>query len=437
MPAEVLICHAPEDAVVAEGLRAALAGHHLDVAAWSAGSTEWEAARTPGLAAVVVVYSARAVANLPMAWQLGQFARHRRPIVVVRVDESPLLGALEPLLRSSPHVEATVDRRGAAARLVELVRGLVGAPAELRNGAGAKPPEAAPDTRYGRPARETWPPRVLAEAPGPAPDGRLRPHSLKGWVVSLSLHLLVIAALAFGVLKSRPREDRSFDAAIVGVDPRGDFAGWTEQMGGLEFPELDTRLVADEPVLTTAPVPKFQFEADLVRLPGESKTTGQGGGKGGDGFGTSVFGPGTEVVRGVKVRTGDPQFTLLWDAKVDLDLHVTEPGGEHIFWISKGKKTRQGGMLDVDNVTGFGPENIFWEHGQGPPGEYRWYVEYFGGFGGLDVPTRWQVRIKQDGVERVIDGRFRKNGEKSKVYTLRVLPRPVGEKAPRDETPRD
>ena len=52
----------------------------------------------------------------------------------------------------------------------------------------------------------------------------------------------------------------------------------------------------------------------------------------GDGFGLAQFGDGGEVIRGVAVKVGDPQFTLLWDSDADLDLHVIEPGGKEIYW---------------------------------------------------------------------------------------------------------
>ena len=40
----------------------------------------------------------------------------------------------------------------------------------------------------------------------------------------------------------------------------------------------------------------------------------------------------TETINGVQVQSGDPQFTLTWDTKADLDLHVLEPKGSEIYW---------------------------------------------------------------------------------------------------------
>ena len=130
------------------------------------------------------------------------------------------------------------------------------------------------------------------------------------------------------------------------------------------------------------------------------------------------------------MKVGDPQFTLIWDTDgVDLDLHVIEPGGKEIFW--EDPKGNKGGELDVDNTKGFGPENVYWlvesdgpgsekVKGPGPPGVYKWYVVYWGGFGGIAKPTHWQVRVKHAGKVTVYHGKFKALNERSKTYTLTV-----------------
>ena len=158
----------------------------------------------------------------------------------------------------------------------------------------------------------------------------------------------------------------------------------------------------------------------------------------GDGFGLARFGDGGEVIRGVKVKVGDPQFTLIWNTDgVDLDLHVIEPGGKEIFWEEP--KGKLGGELDVDNTKGFGPENVYWlvesdgpgsekVKGPGPPGTYKWFVVYWGGFGGIAKPTHWQVRVKHAGQVNVFHGKFSALNERSKIYSLKVDPPPGGAK---------
>jgi hypothetical protein len=146
-------------------------------------------------------------------------------------------------------------------------------------------------------------------------------------------------------------------------------------------------------------------------------------GGGGEGFGPARFGHGNENVKGVSVKVGDPQFTLIWDTQADIDLHVIEPGGSEIYWeMRHGQK---GGELDVDDIDGFGPENVYWVQGQGPPGEYKWFVHYFGGFGGNAVPTNWKVRLKHNGEVKVFKGRLNHPGAQSKTYSLTV-DRPPG-----------
>ncbi|MGE3819278.1 MAG: hypothetical protein AB7I30_07565, partial [Isosphaeraceae bacterium] len=60
--------------------------------------------------------------------------------------------------------------------------------------------------------------------------------------------------------------------------------------------------------------------------------------------------------------------------------------------------------------------------GPGPPGEYKWFVVYWGGFGGIPKPTTWKVRVKHEGRVSVFTGRFRHLNEHSRTYTLKVAP---------------
>lgn len=136
------------------------------------------------------------------------------------------------------------------------------------------------------------------------------------------------------------------------------------------------------------------------------------------GFGLSVFDGVSEKVQGVSVKVGDPQFTLIWDTDADLDLHVIEPGGSEIYW--EYRKGKQGGELDVDDVDGMGPENVYWQVGSGPRGQYTWWVHYYGGFGGKVRRTKWQVRIKKQGQVEVFEGVIGRIDEMSDRKTLRL-----------------
>lgn len=77
--------------------------------------------------------------------------------------------------------------------------------------------------------------------------------------------------------------------------------------------------------------------------------------------------------------SGDVQVTLTWDNTSDLDLWVTDPDGEKIYYANS--TSASGGELDYDDVDGFGPENIYWAQGAAPAGTYLCQVHYYGGSG--------------------------------------------------------
>ncbi len=89
--------------------------------------------------------------------------------------------------------------------------------------------------------------------------------------------------------------------------------------------------------------------------------------------------------------TGDVQITLTWDTFADIDLYVVDPFGETIWYGNR--SSGSGGQLDVDDINGFGPENIFWPDGRAPSGTYRVWVDYYA-FSSFTGPTNFTVRIK-------------------------------------------
>jgi hypothetical protein len=279
------------------------------------------------------------------------------------------------------------------------------------------------------------------------------PEALKGWAGSFGLHIVLLLILAFWYFSPPLHKPVIFDSRLAGSPngvPEGEMF-----TGGLNTPlPMPSAPLADN-VLAADPSGLAQLElAPLepnLKLHGAKNPSGGGGevndnpGAGnGDGFGLARFGEGGELIRGVAVKVGDPQFTLIWNTDgVDLDLHVIEPGGKEIFWEEP--KGQRGGELDVDNTKGFGPENIYWMvesqgpgsakvKGPGPPGTYRWFVVYWGGFGGIARPTHWQVRVKHDGKVNVFHGKFSRLNERSKMYTLKV-DSPPGTASTEDGTP--
>lgn len=72
---------------------------------------------------------------------------------------------------------------------------------------------------------------------------------------------------------------------------------------------------------------------------------------------------------------GDIQVTLTWDNGADLDLYVTDPNGDEVWY--QNMSVASGGELDVDDTDGFGPENIFWPDGEAPVGMYEVSVHHY------------------------------------------------------------
>ncbi len=274
-------------------------------------------------------------------------------------------------------------------------------------------------------------PKARPAAPGIAvatnPDDEVEPElrspwELTGWAWSLVAHAVLLLILALWYFAPPPTKVPTFDTRIAGTE-HGVEDG-IESLGGLDSPTAMPELTPmAEASVTKLPMPELAANP----LAGFAGQTGNPGAGTGEGFGLAKFGNGGENIRGVPVKVGDPQFTLLWDTKADIDLHVVEPGGKEIFWNDP--KGRQGGELDVDNTLGFGPENIYWlkeaadgskDLGPGPPGEYKWWVHYYGGNGGVAVPTRWKVRVKHEGRVEIFQGRLTVQGAKSKIYLLKV-----------------
>jgi hypothetical protein len=109
------------------------------------------------------------------------------------------------------------------------------------------------------------------------------------------------------------------------------------------------------------------------------------------------------------VGTGDVQVTLTWQANVDVDLYVTDPNGDTVFYGNT--SVLSGGELDRDNLCGnfeWGrPENIFWPPAGAPSGEYRVKVSYFDYCGAGEAPeVGWSVRVVVGGISSTYSGRL-------------------------------
>jgi len=101
--------------------------------------------------------------------------------------------------------------------------------------------------------------------------------------------------------------------------------------------------------------------------------------------------------------TGVLRISLSWHNHDDLDLHVHEPKGYHIYFLNKMSLSPSGGMLDVDMNAGSGTtrepvENIFWSGEPKTEGKYSVVVNNYcrrdNKDGGFEVEIEYNGEIE-------------------------------------------
>lgn len=115
---------------------------------------------------------------------------------------------------------------------------------------------------------------------------------------------------------------------------------------------------------------------------------------------------------------GNPRFNLQFTNKenVDLDLYVKTPSGKI---ISYQNISADNGKLDVDCLCDDCPqgpnENIYWEEGTAPKGQYEFWVEYYENCGTSGSKNSdFTVRlVKNNEVIRKYTGTLTSNGQQS------------------------
>lgn len=80
------------------------------------------------------------------------------------------------------------------------------------------------------------------------------------------------------------------------------------------------------------------------------------------------------VTIGPTIRLRDLEVTLTWNTLADMDLHIIEPNGNHVYWERKNGITA---FFDGDNTTGFGPETTFVHPGGAALGVYQVYLVHY------------------------------------------------------------
>lgn len=115
--------------------------------------------------------------------------------------------------------------------------------------------------------------------------------------------------------------------------------------------------------------------------------------------------------------------SLIWDNYNDLDLVVTPPDGQMIYF--ENKNGASGGFLDIDMNAGNrrdrAPiENIKWEE-SAPPGEYTVEVLLYevAPETGSQPTTPFTVTVTRDGQSETYDGEVHRNQRREKIFVTR------------------
>ena len=92
----------------------------------------------------------------------------------------------------------------------------------------------------------------------------------------------------------------------------------------------------------------------------------------------------TDAMSDLDFPTGNPlgsgpiTVALKWGSQPDVDLHVYEPNGKHVYYRDPGGVS---GSLDLDDTDGFGPEHYFVACDTLETGSYRVDINYYSGDG--------------------------------------------------------
>jgi len=123
----------------------------------------------------------------------------------------------------------------------------------------------------------------------------------------------------------------------------------------------------------------------------------------------------------VTLGTGDIQVTLTWNFTNDLDLWVTDPAGEVIYYHHPTSLSE--GLLDYDanadclQISPQPVENIFWPPGKAPKGHYRVEVQYYKQCESL-AHTGYQVRMLVDGAVTEFSGTIQAQGDRQLIHAF-------------------
>jgi uncharacterized protein YfaP (DUF2135 family) len=128
------------------------------------------------------------------------------------------------------------------------------------------------------------------------------------------------------------------------------------------------------------------------------------------------------------VEAGSPlpgvTVTLRWTEAVDLDLYVTDPALETVYFANPRARSR--GTLEADarcaeRSTGEQVERVRWT--DPPPGRYRVGVDFLETCAGRAREAEYRLTIEVDGKRETLSGRARRAVREPLVHEFEVAPR--------------
>ena len=114
-------------------------------------------------------------------------------------------------------------------------------------------------------------------------------------------------------------------------------------------------------------------------------------------------------------------MTLRWTAPVDLDLYVTDPGLETLYFANA--RTASGGVVERDarcaeQQPGEQTEQARWT--KPPPGRYRIGVDFLETCSGRATEALYTLTVEVDGRRQEISGRARRGEREPRVLEFTV-----------------
>jgi hypothetical protein len=103
-----------------------------------------------------------------------------------------------------------------------------------------------------------------------------------------------------------------------------------------------------------------------------------------------------QIDEGCGYQSGQIQITAAWNSPSDIDLHVTDPMGEEVFYGNR--NISSGGVLDHDANAACQPapptvENVYWNNQQPPRGQYTARVVAYDMCGAMQTPVTLSISV--------------------------------------------